>query len=280
MKQETKQRAYPKVVMEITMLTPEKAKSLLDTQTGEQRQLSQPYVARYIDAMKRGLWRFDATPIKLDWDGRLLDGQHRCRMVVKTGKAVKMLMVYGLDPEVFKVLDSGKRRTLGDAFRNQGESHANTLAAGISLLYLHELDAFLTGKSRGFLVPQTEVAVKLLEKNPNLRASLDKVYSARSALPESVGCFLHYVFSQKDKSKADAFFEKLATGEGFKEKDPIRVLRDKLLFNKTQAIKMQRYYKMAITIKAWNVFRRDGTLGKLTWRGSKLMRKEPMPIIE
>ena len=270
-------KKYNKVFTVITMLTPKKAQSLLDTQVSQQRKLSNSYVSRYVDAVERDLWRFDATPIKVDWFGNLLDGQHRCHTVVKTGKSQKVLMVYGLDPEVFKVLDSGKRRNLGDAFRIQGEAYYNTLASAIGLLALHKGNGLGAGHT-GFRMPQTEDAIDLLEKHPGMRVSLKKIYLARSVLQESVSCFLHYLFSKKDAAKADEFFEKLASGEGFKKKDPIRLLRDRLLFNKTETIKMERMYKIAITIKAWNVFRKNGILTKLSWRGPR-RPDEPMPKI-
>ena len=89
---------------------------------------------------------------------------------------------------------------------------------------------------------------------------------------------MHYVFSKKNILKADDFFNKLATGEEFKQKDPIRLLRDRLLFNKKEPIRMEREYKIAITIKAWNAFRRGDSMTKLTWRSQK-KPKEEVPII-
>ncbi len=275
----TQQKKYSKVVTEITMLTVEKAQSLVDTQTDQQRKLSEPHVARYSDASKRGLWKFDGTPIRVDWFGRMLDGNHRCHMVIRTKKPEKVLIIYGLDPDVFQVLDSGKRRTLADAFRSRSEDYYTVLASAITLLYSYENGHIPSGHGpSGGRVLQTEDAIKLLEKHPNMRMSIKKIMPVRSVLQESAAGFLHYLFCKKSTSQADEFFEKLASGEGFKKKDPIRVLRDRLLFNKTEANKMTRGCKIALTIKAWNVFRVRGTLTKLTWRTSK-KPNEPMPKI-
>lgn len=274
------QKKYSKELTEITILTPEKAQSLLDTQTDQQRKRSHQHVARYADAMKRGLWRFDATPIKVDWYGNLIDGQHRLSAIIISGISIRTLMVYGLDPEVFQVLDTGKRRNLGDAFRISGESYYNTLASAIGLLALYEKGFLRSGKGSGsFRMPQIEDGIKLLDNHSDIRESVKIVYPARLVLQESVSCFLHYLFNKKDHNKADEFFEKLASGEGFKRKDPIRLLRDRLLFNKTEAVKMERLYKIAIAIKAWNVFRQDGEMTRLTWRGTK-KPDESMPEIE
>lgn len=277
----SKQKKYPKVVMEITMLTREKAQTLVDSQTDQQRKLSNAHVARYADASERGLWKFDGTPIRVDWYGRMVDGQHRCHMVIKTGKAEKVLIIYGLDPDIFQVLDSGKRRAIGDALRVLDESHYCVLASALTILAAYENGTISAGHGVGgekYKSFQTEDALTLLKKHPDLRASVKKAMPVRIVLNLSAAAFLHYVFSKKNAPQADEFFEKLASGEGFKKKDPIGVLRDRLLFNRTEAKKMNRGCKIAITIKAWNVFRRGGTLTKLTWRGEK-RPEEPMPEI-
>ena len=100
-------KKYPEVVIETTLLTPEKAQSLLDGQFEGvmQRKVAIRYVQRYADALKRGLWLFDAMPIRIDWFGRMFDGQHRCKAIVMASKSVKVLIVYGLDPEVYKVCE-------------------------------------------------------------------------------------------------------------------------------------------------------------------------------
>ena len=277
------QKKYNKVITQITTLTSDMSQSLLEGQfKGEQqRKLSENHIIRYADAISRDLWLFDAMPIRVDWFGRMFDGQHRCLAVLRTNKSMKVLIVYGLDPEVYKVCDRGKPRTFGDALRRNGELYYRELASALMMLleYKDSRAGNYSGGSKFSSLTQTQDILKLLEENPNLRISAKRVMPARFVISPSIGTFLHHLFSQKDEKQANVFFDKLANGEGFKVRDPIGVLRDRLLFNKSEPIKMNREYKIAIVIKAWNIFRQDGQIKKLLWKDQK-NSKETMPEIK
>jgi len=271
-----KRKKYGKPRWELTLVTPKIAQEFLDTQIEKQRPLTVNHVAEYADAMERNLFLFDGTTIKFDWYGRMIDGQFRCHAIIKSGKRQRVLIVYGLNPDVFKVLDSGKKRTLGDTFNIRGEVSSNQLAAAVGLLWRHGKHKFLTHSNKK---PQREDAIELLRKHPKLRISLKKAYPAKDILVQTVGGFLHYIFSQKNEEQADEFFEKLASGEGFKKKDPIRVLRDAFIRNRAKAgvHKKNRVYIIAIAIKAWNAFRQNRSLSGLSWRENN--PDEPMPKV-
>ena len=143
-----RRKKYSKIIHSIIKLTPEIAQKLLDTQIEDQRKLSKSYVLKYAEAFKKGLWKFAADPIRVDWYGNLIDGQHRCQMVVLTKKSIKVLIVYGLDPEVYKVIDSGKKRNLSDALTINGEKSCKVLSAVLALLY-HYLDE---GQAKQYLL--------------------------------------------------------------------------------------------------------------------------------
>ena len=271
-------KKYTKIIMAITLLTPEKAKMLLDGMYEFQRKISNCHIMRYTDAIERGLWLFDGMPIRVDWFGRMFDGQHRCEAVIRTGKAIRVLIIYGLDPETYKVCDRGKTRNFADALRRNGEKYCKYLAfALISVQIYKEKGNFNRGGVFRYTL-QTDDILKLLKQRPELRTSIQKVRSVKPVLSVGIAATMHYLFSEIDSAKADEFFRKLATGEDCKKKDPILALRDRLLFDKGQAIKMEREYKLAIIIKAWNAFRQGKPLTKLSWGGPK-NKKEPIPKI-
>src|ERR1019366_7444668 len=54
--------------------------------------------------------------VAFDLAGRLIDGQHRLRAIMKSGTAVMVLVFDGCDPEAFGVIDQGKKRGSGDLF--------------------------------------------------------------------------------------------------------------------------------------------------------------------
>lgn len=264
-----KKKKYNKIEMEIITLTQKLAQTYLDNLSPGQRKLSHRYVLRYIDAMKRNMWQLGGTFIIRDWFGYLIQGQHICAAVVSNSTPIKIIEIRGVNPSVFKVLDKGRPRKLFDALEIEGETYCKPLSSALGWLFCYITNRTYQSGSKWLF--QIEDGLELLEKNPGLRKSLEKVLPACQGedkiISLSIGTFLHYVFAKKSKSQADEFFQKLATGEGFKKNDPIRLLRDRLLKDKGQIIKMSREYKINIAIKAWNVFRRNGTLTRLIWRG-------------
>ena len=69
---------------------------------------------------------------------------------------------------------------------------------------------------------------------------------------------LHYLFSEINKEKADAFFQTIKTGEMLNGKRcAATVLRETLFRIKVNVVKkavLSRYYELAIIIKAWNFY--------------------------
>jgi hypothetical protein len=103
----------------LKVITPKDAEKLLGRNTIN-RSVRSRRVDQYAKQIKDGQWRVTGEAIKVANDGTLLDGQHRLLAVIKAGIPAEFFVVDGLDPEVFKVLDSGLSRTNGDALGSLG----------------------------------------------------------------------------------------------------------------------------------------------------------------
>lgn len=66
---------------------------------------------RYALDMADHAWMFTGDPLRFDTNGAFIDGQHRCRAIVKSGIDQVILIIRGLHPDVMKVLDIGLKRT-------------------------------------------------------------------------------------------------------------------------------------------------------------------------
>ena len=73
-------------------VTPKLAQSWLDADESEHR-VSEPRVRALATRMEFGLWRFNRSSITFAEDGMLLDGVHRLRAVIRSGKTVPMIVV-------------------------------------------------------------------------------------------------------------------------------------------------------------------------------------------
>ncbi len=94
-------------------ITPDTARSLLDKVDSEhQRRVSRHIVHAYRTQMLNGEWRQNTPePLAFDTAGRLIQGQHRLRALAGTDlPGLSFTVLYGADPDHFRVLDSGFKR--------------------------------------------------------------------------------------------------------------------------------------------------------------------------
>jgi hypothetical protein len=80
------------------------------------RRVADRQVAKYVRAMEANNWRPTNQGIAFDSDGYLIDGQHRCHAVAKSGTPAVFLVVRGLPAAAQNVLDAGRARGAGDQF--------------------------------------------------------------------------------------------------------------------------------------------------------------------
>lgn len=112
----------------LKVITPKDAEKLLGRNTVN-RSVRSRRVDQYAKQIKNGQWQVTGEAIKVAKDGTLLDGQHRLLAVIKAGIPAEFFVVDGLDPEVFKVLDSGLSRSSGDALTGLGFTDSKEIGA-------------------------------------------------------------------------------------------------------------------------------------------------------
>lgn len=92
----------------IETVTPERAQELIDSNGDRNRKLRPGRVARYAADMRSGNWRMTGETIRLDEEGRLLNGQHRLAGVIASGcSSVDMFFISGISSETMLVQDTG-----------------------------------------------------------------------------------------------------------------------------------------------------------------------------
>lgn len=98
------------------IVTPEMAKKLLSERNIKNyRKMDRNHIQELATEMRLGNWAYNGDSIKFDWDGYLMDGQHRLSAVVEYGKWVCFHIVEGLDPaDVDKIDTATKKRSLAN----------------------------------------------------------------------------------------------------------------------------------------------------------------------
>lgn len=122
----------PDVKVELQLITPELAQQWLQVNFRNRNQRPKQILAHTRD-MLMDAWRFIGDTIKFSSDGRLLDGQHRLEAIVKARTPQWLIVVFGIDPDAFDVIDAGAKRTGADMFKLAGYRYPTLLASVASM---------------------------------------------------------------------------------------------------------------------------------------------------
>lgn len=210
-------------------------------------------------ALENGEWKFNGDAIRIDKNGRLIDGQHRLRAVIKTGVTIDTLIVEGLEPESQQTIDTGKARSVADFLSMRHVKNAALVAAivlrrmmadrrGLEGIFSLNRNAFTIIEQLAYFDQHKEL------EEFGIRAQHTRT---KTGLAGALIGTLMIEFEKKSKEDSDYFWEKLGTGAGLDEGHPILTLRNKLRAIKDEqntSVKSQRYVA-ALIIKGWNKYR-------------------------
>ena len=228
------------------------------------RHISEFVVARYTREMEAGLWQENGDSIRFDVDGKLIDGQHRLKAIIRTGISMECVVVEDLPRSAFETLDRGKRRSTGDSLSYLGESNANCLAGALHLIWKYEHGTW--HRLRPSQVPSPHELIELLEEHPGLREFIPIASLVRKIIAPSMAVGLAYLFSRVDADLVPEFFTKLASGADCAVDEPVRLLRERLLTDRVSKAHLPSRDVLALTVKAWNLTRSGAKVRRLGWR--------------
>lgn len=238
------------------------------------RRVTKSRVNYFAEMMARGEWQVTGDTVKIDWDGKLIDAQHRLLAAQQAGKPLTTVVVRGLDPRVRAHVDITRPRSLADEIKMSGVRGNDALLQGVvkALISLRDTQ------------PEWHPAAK--RAFTGLSLNLDDLfdYYAKNSKPISaaVGSLSNLVSGRHVKSiikgspaiamwvefsliespaKADEFWLAVLTGEGMKSGDPRLMLRNRLLNNviaqangrsAANRLIVSNYDYFRICIRAWD----------------------------
>lgn len=249
---------FGQITTQLVYVTAHIAKKWLATRdVTRQRTLKVHHLISVANDISTGLFRLNGQTIIMDWSGRLIDGQHRLESVVKTGVPISVLVVRGVDPDVFSTIDSVTKRSASDTLKAMGYSNTTAMGGACNLVWKYE-NKFLTATR---VVSQSTVA-QVIENHPGLKDSVAACLKmSRICSSQSVPSFCHYVFRRIDPVLADEFFRKLITGENLSKGDPVLTLRERINSKGGSGWREMT----AFFFKAWNAARRGQKLSLLRY---------------
>lgn len=246
----------------VELVTPALAGLWLET-NGLNRPLSMTAVQRYAVEMREGRWLLDGASIRFAHDGRLLDGQHRLRACIVADTAFTTVVMRGLDPASFTVMDDGRKRTAADVLAISGEKNSAVIAGATRYVGAYEAGRLFAKGSPRYKSWTNQHSVDIIHRHPGLRTSVIFGEHCRAILQPAMGTALHYICAQKDANRADAFFDSLADGLNLDTGNPVYTLRQRLIEERAKKTQLPTERQLELVARAWNAARTGRTLARL-----------------
>jgi len=269
---------------EVKLITPAIAEDLLKKNTLN-RSLKERLIRHYARQMSVGLWKEETgESIKLSFDNNILDGQHRLAALIKANVSLHFLIISELEKDIFTVLDTGVTRTAGDILHIAGVTQAHNHASCI-LKYLKfkqgSIAALDTSSNlKDYKLSKVEIYSAYINRKQFWEAVIlmsDKwrtQFQRVMSLAE-IGS-LYAFFYDIDTEDAFKFMDLLCSGTGLELRNPVRLLREKLIFSKTNLkFKYTAVQKLALIFKGWNYYREGKLISVL--RFSRDLDSFPVP---
>ncbi|MEU9670354.1 hypothetical protein AB0E25_33235 [Streptomyces bobili] len=257
---------------DVLTVTPDLAKEWLDRNV-HNRPIRKNKVVNYARDMQAGNWALNGEAVKFAVDGVLLDGQHRLLAIVAAGIPVQMLVVTGLANNTQTTMDSGVKRTTGDAFSLEGQKNSQMLAAILKKAWMWEQGDH---KFNASYTPTTAECAALLRQHPEIHRSLEVAIHVRGtfrAMPPSVTGVGHYILSKVAPDEAPWFFARVGDGAVSEPGHPILALRARVTNEALTGTSVHQHQRLAYLIRAWNAVRDGRPLARIQ-QGPK----DPMPL--
>lgn len=261
------------VTVETRTISPEEAKAILKNNRNN-RSLRKTRVEAYARDMRGGRWHLNGDPIRFNGSGGLADGQHRLYACVVADTPFETVVIHGLDNAAHKTIDVGLQRSFADQLRWEGEKHYQLLSAVLGIVWRYDNDAI----SKAYPVPTRSELLVYLERNPEVRESLDLNRRAvsQSGIRLNALCATDFLMAREHgRNVADEFVEWVLGGVGYTEGDPALALRN-------LATKMSRMTRpdltewLAYCVKAANAWLLGQAVRNIRWRRVGAQR-EPFP---
>lgn len=233
---------------EVREVTPESAAKWLRNVRNKGR-IDSRTVATYARDMAAGVWKLNGEPIIISERGQLLTGRLRLHACVQADRPFVSLVVSNIGDEHFETIDALRRRTLGDVLTIRREPDGRALAAALNVLWRYANGDIVTVRRR-VSSPQL---LRILQENPDIRASLRLTRDVRRFVPHGVACALHYLFSRVDAAAADRFFRGIADPSTQDHPAPGMVRRQLEDMAKRGGNRSQAFV-VGLTIKGWEAF--------------------------
>ncbi len=252
-------------------ITPDIAQEYLSHNIENNRNASSDRVERIARDMAEGRWVSTPDAIKFNTAGKLIDGQHRLRAILRAQVDVTMLVARNTPDEAVYVIDTGMGRTTAQSLGifNPTAKNRNTLVAVANMYNAYCNDVFTTTAStyNGRARMTTREALTFIEENQEElehATAMGEVLARYLPLTPTVLGAVYMILARVDADAADEFFAHIKAGSsGRGEDDPIVTLTRRAYQDKINQRKVSPAVAFYMILRTWNAWRAGERLMKL-----------------
>jgi len=258
---------HPPMHSVVVHIEPEAAEQLLIVTNSKNRPMSRSFAKRLGNLIEAEEYAITGDTIKFSKSGTLLDGQHRLQGCVNSKRAIISHMVFGLDDDIFDVLDQGHKRTAGDILALCGVEEYTLTAASIA--WVHTLRNGRTSNASG-LTPRAIRVLATGEMSDIARYLRDaRLISSAFKHPPSLLAAILYIIGQKSEALAKSFAHEWVHGPRIGRNENFDVLSGRFLAVQRQGGgHINRWVRAALIVQTFNHWNADEVASprSLTWR--------------
>lgn len=258
----------------VSHITPEIAREMLSFNVADNRNVSPNNVNDLAESLKAGRYIPTGSPIIISTLGKVIDGQHRLLACVKSGVPMDMVVISGVDPKAYAVIDRGLKRSIADGLRLHGYSNSAQLSSAAAVLM-----QWVQGKRRSTLISgatsktdSNEINDFILD-NPNLFSTFSAMTHSTAVAPKSwnsAWLIMSWEMLKNDQpigegSPSDHFLQVIRTGHhtGTEEDNKTINIRSALERRRAGVNKDTDYlWEIGMMISGWNKLVSGGSLNQ------------------
>lgn len=244
----------------VEFVTPELAERFL-IEGAPNRPIRERRVEMLTGVIQRGEWRLNGETIIFDKTGHMLDGQHRCLAIIKSGIGVPSLVARGAEDGSFETIDRGVSRTNTDSLFMAGEKNYVVLSAILRLIKDIESETVSNPK----MMSSAEQR-QVMEKHPLAREWASRQGAIHTVLSGATQlCAVLCLMEERCGAPALEFYADIATGANLSEGSPILALRNRLVSDRSfrRGTKAMRVLLCNLIARSWNCWARGEKIQKL-----------------
>lgn len=238
----------------IETITPAKAAKLLDCRYDDERKLREGIVRKYAADMVAGGWHLNGEAIKIDCDGRLVDGQHRLHACILADVPFSTLIVTGTEIEARMTMDVGESRALSHQLTLRGVRDSRQVTTLLRHLFAWEEGRPLGSSASRPVTVREALGIRQRWPTADAARMLAIVATTRGKGAginrTNLSLFLTLALIA-DPERASEFAARLGDGVNLGAAHPILTLRNHIAQRAMRGERDSRTQRIAWMLQAW-----------------------------